>query len=92
MTAFFSAAAMSAVGNLLAAEIALHQRLVGLDDGVEQLRAVLLHDAGHLVRDRDRVALASARRIEVGAVVQQVDDPRELVLGADRQLDRNAAL
>ncbi len=48
--------------DLLAAEVALHQRLVGLDDGVEQLRPVLLDELGQLVRDRDRVALARRLR------------------------------
>ena len=46
---------------LLAAEVALHQRLVGLDDGVEQLLAVLGGGVGQLVRDRHRVALALRR-------------------------------
>ena len=78
--------------DLLAAEVALHQRLVGLDDGVEQLRAVLLDGGRELGRDRDRVALARAGRIDVRAVVQQVDDAGQLVLGADRQLDRDAAV
>ena len=45
---------------LLALEVARHQRLVGLDDRVEQLRAVLLDLVGHLRRDLDRLALAAA--------------------------------
>ena len=45
-----------------------------------------------LVRDGNRVALAGAARIQVRAVVQQVDDARQLVLRADRQLDRHTAL
>src|SRR5262249_20133537 len=36
---------------LFAFEIALHQRLVGLDDRIEQLLAVLGGDAGHVGRD-----------------------------------------
>ena len=92
MTAVFSAAAMSASVELLAAEVALHQRLVGLDDRVEQLLAVLGDRVGHLVGDRHRVALARAGGIHVRAVVQQVDDAGQLVLGADRQLDRDAAI
>ena len=79
-------------GNLLAAEVALHQGLVRLDDGVEQLRPVLLDDLGHLAGDRDGIFLARARRIHVRAVVQQVDDAGQLVLAADRQLDRDAAV
>ena len=82
---------MSCGIELLAREVALHQRLVGLDDGVEQLLAVLGGLVGHRVGDRHRVALALARRIHVRAVVQQVDDAGQLVLGADRQLDRDAA-
>ena len=78
--------------NLLTAEVALHQRLVGLDDGVEQLRPVLLDGRGHLLRDRDRITLTPALRIQVRAVVQQVDDAFEVVLRADRELDRDAAI
>ena len=77
---------------LLAFEVARHQILVRLDDGVEQLLAVLLHDVGHRVRDRLRPALAPAGRIHVRAHVQEVDDARQLVLAADRQLDRDAAV
>ena len=77
---------------LLALEVARHQRLVGLDDRVEELLAVLLHDVGHVVGNRLRPALAPARRIHVRAHVQEVDDAGELVLGADRQLDRDAAV
>ena len=46
---------------LLAAEVLLHQRLVGLDDLVEQLLAVLLRDLEHVVRDR-RSARPPCRR------------------------------
>jgi hypothetical protein len=80
------------VGNLLPAQVALHQRLVRLDDGVEQLRAVFLDDLLHLVRHRNRVAFAGAARIHVRVVVQQVDDALQLVLRSDRKLDRHAAL
>ena len=77
---------------LLAVEVARHQVLVRLDDGVEQLLAVLLHLLGHRIGDRLRPTLLAAGRIHVRAHVQQVDDARELVLGADRQLDRDAAI
>ena len=80
------------VVELLAAEVTLHQLLVRLDDGVEQLLAILGRGRRQLVRDRHRVALARARRIHVRAVVQQVDDAGQLVLGADRQMDRDAAV
>ena len=76
---------------LLALEVLLHQRLVGLHDLVEQLLAVLLDEVGHLVRDRPRLGLGAPVRARVGAHVEDVDDPRQLVLGADRQLDGDAA-
>ena len=79
-------------GQLLALEVARHQVLVRLDDGVEELLAVLLHLVGHLVGDRLRSALLAAGGIHVRAHVQQVDDAGELVLDADRQLDRDAAV
>ena len=79
------------IRDLLAREVALHQRLVGLDDRVEQLRAVLLDGRGQLRGDRDGISLALARRIHVGAVVQQVDDAGQLVLAADRKVDGDAA-
>ena len=61
---------------LLAAEVLLHQRLVGLDDLVEQLLAVLLRELEHLVGDRGRLALLAAVRARVGAHVEDVDDAR----------------
>ena len=42
---------------LLALEVVLHERLVGLDDLVEELLAVLGDEAGHLVGDRPRLGL-----------------------------------
>src|SRR5579862_6869407 len=39
---------------------------------------------------RSLVRCSSAARVEIGAVVEQVDDTRELVLDPDRELDRNA--
>src|SRR5581483_5496867 len=76
---------------LLAAEVALHQRLVRLDDRIEQLLAVLGRRRLDRRRNRGRFALARAARVQVRAVVQQVDDPGQLVLGADRNLDGDAA-
>ena len=69
---------------LLAAEITLHQLLVGLDDGVEQLLPVFGGLLGHRVRNRHGVPFPRAARIHVRAVVEQVDDAGELVLDADR--------
>ena len=76
---------------LLATEVLLHQRLVGLDDLVEELLAVLLRELHHLLGDRGRLALLGAVRARVGAHVEDVDDAGELVLGADRQVDGDAA-
>jgi hypothetical protein len=76
---------------LLALEVLLHQRLVGLDDLVEQLLPVLLDELGQVVRDRARLGLLAAFRARVGAHVEDVDDPRQLVLGADREVDGDAA-
>ena len=77
---------------LLAFEVAPHQLLVGLDHRVEQLLAVLLHEIGHRVGNRLRAALSTARRIHVRAHVEEVDDSGQLVLAADRELDRDAAV
>ena len=77
---------------LLPVQVALHQRVVGLDDLVEELLAVLLGEGGHLVRDRARLAFALPTRAGVGAHVQHVHDPRQLVLAADRQVHGDAAL
>ena len=76
---------------LLALEVLLHQRLVGLDDLVEQLLPVLLDESRQLVGDRPRLRLLLAVRARVGAHVEDVDDPGQLVLAADRQLDGDAA-
>ena len=77
---------------LLALEVLLHQRLVRLDDLVEQLLAVLLHELRHLVGDRAGLVLPAAVGARVGAHVQDVDDPGEIVLAADRQMHGDAAL
>ena len=77
---------------LLSFEVAPHELLVGLDDGVEELLAVLLHEVGHRVGDRLRPAFAPAGGIHVRAHVEEIDDPAELVLAADRKLDRDAAV
>ena len=61
---------------LLALEVALHQRLVRLDDRVEQLLAVLRGELGHLVGDRPGLAFLRALGARVGAHVQDVDDAR----------------
>ena len=75
---------------LLPVEVALHERLVRLDHRVEELLAVLGCELGHLVRDRAWLALLRSLRARVRAHVEHVDDPRQLVLGADREVHRDA--
>ncbi len=77
---------------LLALEVAAHELLVGLDHRVEELLPMLLHEVGHRVGDRLRPALTAAGGIHVRAHVEKVDDPGQLVLAADRKLDRDATV
>ena len=75
------------VGDLLALQVALHQRVRGLRDLVHQLLAVLLRLVRELVRDRDLAQFSLAVAVvPVGLHVDQVDHARDLVLGADRDL------
>ena len=77
---------------LLAAEVLLQQRLVGLGDRLEQLGAVLLGLLGHVGRDLDGVVLLAELGFgapHLGVHLHQVDDAGEVALRADRQLDRN---
>jgi hypothetical protein len=73
------------VRDLVALQVALHQRLGVLRDLVHQLLAVLLGGVGELVRDRDLGAVALGV-VLVGLHVDEVDEAGELVLGADRDL------
>ena len=77
---------------LLAFQVLLHQRLVRLDDLVEQLLAVLGHETRHLLRDRTGLGLLGAVGTRVRAHVEDVDDAGHLVLGADRKVHGDAAL
>src|SRR5439155_603577 len=79
------------VAELLAVEIALHQRFVGLDHGVEELLAIFGDLVLQLGRDLARPAFAFALRARVGLHVQEVDDTGQLMLGADRQVNGHAA-
>ena len=86
------------VGDGLALQVALHQRVRHLRDLVHQLLAVLLRLCRVLVRDRDfrpAAALSTACRGGVGGItiqlaeglhVHEVDHPRQLLLGAHRDL------
>ena len=77
---------------LFTVEVALHELLVGFDDGVEQLRVVLADLRLQLCGDLGRFALALALRARVRAHVQEVDDAGQLVLRTDRQMNRDAML
>ena len=79
-------------GDLLVREVALHDRLVRLDDGLDELHAVLLGLGGDVVRDRGGLRLAVGAGIQVGAHVEEVDDALQLVLVPDRDLHGDAAL
>jgi hypothetical protein len=80
------------VRELLAVEVALHQRLVRLDDRVEQLLAVLGDLALQLGGNLARGAFALTLRARVRLHVQEVDDAGQLVLRADRQVHGDAAV
>ena len=75
------------VGDLLALEIALHERVGDLGDLVHELLAVLLRLGLELVGDRDLArVVASVAVVFVGLHVDEVHDAADLVLGADRDL------
>ncbi len=76
---------------LLALEVPLHQPLVRLHDGVEQLLAVLGHGVRELGRDLARRALFRPLGARVGLHVQEVDDARQLVLDSDRETHGDTA-
>ena len=75
------------VGDVLALQIALHQRLGHLGHLVHQLLAVLLRLCGELLRDRDLAGVASPVAVVLERLhVDEVDDAPDLVLAADRDL------
>ena len=86
-------ALISSDGELLAAEVLLHELVVGLGDALDEGHAVLLglrlqvgRDLGDLVLGtHGHVALGVAGPHE-GTHVDEVDDTEEVVLGTDRQL------
>ncbi len=85
-----SAPLISSTVELLAAEILLQQRLVGLGDGLEQLGPVLVGLLSQLGRNVDGVvglAELGLATPHLGVHLDQVDDALELALRADRQLD-----
>jgi hypothetical protein len=75
------------VGDVVALEVALHQRLGVLGHLVHQLLAVLGGERGELVRDRDlRAVVLGGAVVGVRLHVDEVDQARDLLLGADRDL------
>ena len=75
------------VGELLALQVALHEGVGVLGHLVHELVAVLLGPLREVVGDRDLPRVAPLGGAElVGLHVDQVDQPPELVLGADRDL------
>ena len=78
------------VRDLLALEVALHQRVGVLRHLVHQLLAVLLGQIRHVVGDRTLLAVLAPRAgVLVGLHVDEVDQAAHLVLGADRDLGRH---
>ena len=78
------------VRDLLALEVALHQRVGVLRDLVHQLLAVLLGQIRHVVGDRTLLAVLAPRAgVLVRLHVDEVDQAAHLVLGADRDLGRH---
>ncbi len=79
---------------LLAAEVLLEQRVVGLRDGLEQLGPVLVRLVLQIRGDLLDVVLRTELDVSLGvaaprerAHLHQVDDALEAALGADGQLD-----
>ena len=92
MVSLRSAPLISSTDDLLAPEVLLQQRLVGLGDGLEQLGAVLVGLLLKLGRDVDGVVGLAELGLappHLGVHLDQVDDAFEVTLGADGQLDRN---
>ena len=78
------------LGDLLAAEVLLHELVVLFGAGLEQLLAILLRLILHVVRDSDLILdLAEIVLIDDGFHLDEIDDALERILSADRQLDGN---
>ncbi len=78
------------LGDVLAAEVLLHEVVVLLGASLEQLLAVLFRLLFHVVRDGDLIFdLAEIVLIDDGFHLDEIDDALERVLRADRQLDGN---
>ena len=68
-------------------EVLLDQGVVGLSNRLDELLAGRVGHLVDLVGPLRFLGLGTGR-IEIGLLVQEVGDPRELVLRADRQLER----
>ena len=76
---------------ILPTQVLLHQRLVGLDDLVQELLAILLRELDHLGGDGDRLTFLPPSGTGVRAHVEDVHDAADLVLRPDRQMNGDAA-
>ena len=75
------------VGDLLALEVALHERVGDLADLVHHHLAVLLGELLQVGGDLDLGAVVAAvPAVAVGLHVDEIDDAGDVVLGADRDL------
>ena len=82
----FAPLTMCSSGSVPCLEVLLDQRVVGLGHRLDQLLARRVGHRMDLVGPVRLLGLRAAR-VEVGLLVQEVGDPAELVLGADRQLE-----
>src|SRR6476661_1381776 len=80
-------------GQLLAAEVLLHELVVGLGDALDECHAVLLGLGLQVRRDLGDLVLGTHGHVALGVAgphegthVDEVDDTEEVVLGTDREL------
>src|SRR5947209_17099465 len=85
--AFAEAALDLFLTQLASVEVLLQERVIALRRGLDELPAVLVDARLHVVRDRDLAALPVLGG-DVGLQVEEVDDAAEIMLGADRKVER----
>ena len=79
------------LGDLLALEVLLHDRVVEVSEGLDELGTVLLDLVLEMIGAvLDAHGLAVVAVEVVGLAVEQVDDALVVVLGADRVVDHDA--